>query len=144
MIAPRRRFIAQLHILPGVVGNIVANLVLPRYDARFARFNIEQPIVGSQFFQIADIFGFKIGECEQSANERILVASPFEWVLSARIRLCASVDAGAQSVVVVVGNEEELIVERVGGVEVDVIIVGIVPIVVPHAHCHIHGVGFEQ
>ena len=50
----------------------------------------------------------------------------------------------AESIVVVVGDEEELVGVEVLRIEVDVVVVLILPIVIPHPHCNIDGVGFQQ
>ena len=64
--------------------------------------------------------------------------------MAARVALHAAVERGAEGVVVVEGDEEEFVVVPVRRVEVDVEVVGVVPIVVPHTYHHIYGIGSEQ
>ena len=64
--------------------------------------------------------------------------------MSSGIVLHTAAQAGAQRVVVIVGDKEHLVVIQPLAVKVDVIVVGVVPVVVPHAHSNVHGIGLEQ
>ena len=64
--------------------------------------------------------------------------------MPAGIVLHTAAQAGAQRVVVIEGDEEELVACQLRAVEVDVVVVGVVPVVVPHAHGNIDGIGLEQ
>ena len=65
--------------------------------------------------------------------QRILLRiPPVERVMPAGIALDSAPGRGSQSIVIVVRDEEKLIALGVGGVEIDIEIVAVVPIVVPH------------
>jgi hypothetical protein len=51
---------------------------------------------------------------------------------------------GTQGIVIVIRDKEELIVLRAVGIEIDIEIIGIVPMVIPHSQCHIHSVCLQK
>jgi hypothetical protein len=72
------------------------------------------------------------------------MVAPIIRIVTSRISLSATYMTGTQGIVIVIRDKEELIVLRAVGIEIDVEIIGIVPMVIPHSQCYIHSIGLEQ
>ena len=145
MVAPGCRLVLDGRVLARVVVDIGLDALLPRADAGLGRRAVHQGILGiDEFLEIGNIFCLEIIEFEYPGNQSVVVVAPMERILASGIVLHAAVQACAQRVVVVERDEEEPVVVQARAVEVDVVVVGVVPVVVPHAHGNIDGIGLEQ
>ena len=55
-----------------------------------------------------------------------------------------AVGTGSEGVVVVVWKEVYLVIVLVGTVEVEVIVIAVVPMVIPHSHSNVYGIGLQK
>ncbi len=105
---------------------------------------MEKTALGAEFAKISLVLLLPLRIGQHLGHKRIIVMSPVKRILPAGVALHAAPGGSAQGVVVVVRNKEDLVFAGVGAVEIQVKIIAIVPIVVPHTHGNVHGVSLEK
>lgn len=145
-VSPTRRVILDLAILLSVVVHVVANHIVPAVDAGNRRLVVEQSLCRvAQLVECLDIYLAIVLIFEYLADKWTIVRiAPLQRVVATRVALHAAVARGAEGVVVVERYEEEFVILLVRRVEVDVVVVLVVPVVIPHSHHDIHRIGAEQ
>ena len=142
VIAERGRSVFNFHFLSCVIGNIILYLGMPFADSRhrtcvveFSRHRVNER-KERVFIDFPEFLVF-----EKFVNQWVGIISPVERVLTAGIHIQIGC---AESIVVVVGNEEDLIGIEILRIEIEIVVVLILPVVIPHSHSDIDGVGFQQ
>ena len=124
--------------------DIITDLALPCLDTCGSSVVVHQAVCRIRYPQeliLVDLS--EIIEFHEPFDQDSLI-SPFVRIMPSRIGLCATYMAGTQGVVVVVRYEEELVVLRTVGVEIDIEIVGIVPMIIPHSYSYIDRIGLQE
>ena len=140
MITPPGGFVVYVIVLAGVIGHKLPDLVLPGSNPGNGRINVKESVGRINEFKqgiLVNLSEFR--ELHHSLHQQAII-TPIVRVLAA----CINDSARPESIVIVVRNEEELVFVEVCGIEIDIEIVAVGPMVVPHSDSDIDSISLEE
>jgi len=145
VIAPARRLVLYLHILTCVVRHHPLDGIVPPVDPGNARLIVHETLVLTHEFQEILLVQFPVlFDLEDTGDQRVGILAPLERILPSRIALGAATRGRTEGVVIIERQEVELIFVPVCRVEVNIVIIAVIPVIIPHPDCNIDCVGLEE